>query len=126
MYGSADTMSADDGHDKLINYLQDFGRTTHATRHSSGAQASKSSKAAKAKKSKASSKSTGAVTAPDQAAPRRMVVIVLDEVDRLLTARAGLDKMVKLFMLPHTPGASMRVTSSSLVIDQPSADTHAV
>jgi hypothetical protein len=34
----------------------------------------------------------------------RMVVLVLEELDRLLAGRAGVEELVRLFTLPCTPG----------------------
>lgn len=33
-----------------------------------------------------------------------MLVLVLDELDRLLQGRGGLEELVRLFMMPHAQG----------------------
>lgn len=101
VHGTADTLKAEEAHTQLTSYLQDLAKIPAAaagTRSAGG----RGKGAGKAKKGAASA---GARSAAAPSTPAsRLVVIVLDEIDRLLSSRNGLDNMVKLFMLPHAPG----------------------
>ncbi|GLC39286.1 hypothetical protein PLESTB_001573500 [Pleodorina starrii] len=88
-------------YDSLLAALADLSVVRPAAAARKGA-AGKGSRGAKR------GRSGGAADAVEQAAPRRRVlVVVLDEVDRLMRRRDGGEELARLFQLPSAPGLAV-------------------